>query len=180
METLIVIKEATVRGTYEEPIWDNAPMYTYTKDVAHRLYPGEIYYIDCDGGISHKSHEYGVSMNQGTLTLYPTEAEKKSLFGKITEYTAKPWNRILKKKSEIDEKLKILNSELSTLEKEMEYYLDEENEDVSLDDAWLALTKKNKLEYERMCLEFRYSGIYMSMRLLHHTLECYSCEESFE
>lgn len=173
MGELVVIKEATVRGYYEEPIWDNAPSYTYTTDVVHKVHPGDVCYIDDNGRISHDSDQYGVSVYAGTLWLCPTETEMESVFGQLTMDVAEPWHQLLKEKSRTEKSLDALKSELLSLEMKLEYNLDAKNEDASMDDAWQALTEKNQLEYEYMCLEYRYSGICMSLQLLANALPCY-------
>lgn len=173
MGELVVIREATVRGYYEEPIWDNAPSYTYTSEVSHRLYPGDVCYIDDDGRISHESQQYGASIYPGTLWLCPAETEMESVFGKLTADTAEPWYQLLENKAGTEKMLDALKSQLISLGMEMEYDLDEKNEDVSADDAWQVLAEINRLEYEHMCLEYRYSGICMSLQLLANTLPHY-------
>lgn len=171
----IVTKEAVINGFYEEPIWDNAPFYTYTRNVTHRLYPGDICYIDDEGRVSHESHEYGMSIHPGILWLYPNKSEKEEIFGQLTEDTAKLWYALMEKKLEIEEKIKALRIELYDLQMELDYQL--ENEDASLDYAWTVLRKKNQLEYEFDCVEYRYFGIGLSIQLLTRTLKHWESEE---
>lgn len=170
MKPLIVTKEAAVKGCYEEPIYDNAPSYTYTKDIIHRLRPGDNCYIDDAGRIWYESDEYGVSFHGADLWLCPTETERKSIFGVLTKETKESWYRLMGEKSEMEERLDSLSSELYAIQMDLEYQLDAENEDASIESAWTVLANQSKLEYEFARLEYRYFGIRMSIQLLVHTL----------
>lgn len=177
MKLLIVTKEAAVRGYYEEPLYDNASSYTYTQQVTHKLHPGDTCYICDDGRMWHESSEYGMSIHGADLWLYPTETEKKSIFGQLTDDMAEPWHQLLEKRSEIEDRLDDLRSELYNMHMEFEYQLEAENEDASTEHAWTALANQTKLEYEYICLEYRYSGICMSIQLMAKMLKPWNCEE---
>lgn len=177
MKSLIVTKEVAVTGYYEEPLYDNAPSYTYTQNVTHKLYPGDICYVYDDGRMWHESNEYGVSIHGAVLWLHPTETEKKSIFGQLTDDMAETWNQLLEKRFEIEDRLNDLRSELYHMQMEFEYQLNDENEDASTEHAWTVLANQTKLEYEYVCLEYRYSGILVSIQLMANMLKAWNYEE---
>lgn len=174
MKELIIKKECVVNGSYEEPVYDHAPWFTYTSKVAHKLHVGDRCYIDDEGEMLHESDEYGVSLHPGILRLYPSDEEKGAVFGRLTEDMKKPWFRMTKEKSEIKENLDDLRLDLYHLQMELDYHLDREMDgNASTDRAWEVLIKKTKAEHELAYLELRYAGICISMQLLANTLPRY-------
>lgn len=173
MQEIIVVKDCKVNGVYEEPMYDHAPWITSTRDVVHNLHVGDTCYVNDENMIFHESNEYGESMYPGTLWLCPSQDEKESIFGQLTESVTKSWLQLMEEKSEIEESLKYLRDDLYNLEMIFDYHLDAENKDASLDSGWLALTYQMILQHKFSCLEFHYSGICMSIRLLAKALQRY-------
>lgn len=176
METLIVTKEVNVCGHYEEPLYEHAPWITYTSDVRHCLYPGDICHFDEDK-IYHQSTEYGASMYRGTLWLCPTQEEKATIFGLLTGDKVKPYNQLMEKKEKLQEKLEDARGELYSLLMEFDYQSDETAETFSLDITMSLLNQINHKERELMILGFRYFSVCMSIQLRVNTLKRWHCKE---